>query len=204
MNKKQHTNDEEDLNNPFSFLSGDSRKGGKSGEPFRVPSAYFEHLGDEVENAVRLERLQIEKSAPFTVPAAYFDWLPSTIQDRLKAVQAKQDPLAWLRQLLMPRYWVPAGLAMAVLVYISIRVLTPSSNGTVATAAETALNETDVKEVLEDMELYGFDEGVVMDQASLADKSDKTTESSDNSADKKATIEYLLENNADINSISTE
>jgi hypothetical protein len=169
-------------------------------EPQSVPSGYFENLGIEIETAIRLEKLGLSREEPFTVPADYFDWLPSLVQDRVSGSSRIRFSLSSLKALLSPRYWITGMVAAVVIILVGIHVF-DSSPPAQHSAEAVALNENDRKELLENLEFYGFDESIVSDH--IASKI-KTAETAEASPDKKAEIDYLIENNADLNTIVTE
>jgi hypothetical protein len=166
----------------------------------KAQSNYFEELPQEISSSLTLEKLQIKKEEPFAVPADYFDWLPSLIQDRILATNRAKLSWASLKAILLPKYVLPSALAFLLLVFIGIQVANQHALS-IQPSAPIAFNEKDKKEVIDNFELYGFDESIVMDHASACRK---PLEESAGPGDKGAAIDFLIENNADMNGISNE
>jgi len=165
-----------------------------------APPAYFEGLPEEIDSAIRLQQLQIGREEPFAVPADYFEWLPTLIQDRISETAPARFTLAGFKQLFSPRYWIAGMVAAALVMLLGIRLFNqPVLPATAPTAV--ALNDTDKKEVLDNLELYGFEESVVMDHVAAKNK---TIEIPETAVDKRAEIDYLIDNNADLSTLSTE
>jgi hypothetical protein len=175
--------------------------GKKQAIPEHVQPLYFEELTQDITSAISLENLQIKKEDPFLVPADYFDWLPSRIQDRILATKKQAFTWAWLQHLLVPKYWVPTAFAALLLVFIGIRIADQHSL-TGNHPAQFALSEKDKKEVIDNFELFGFDENIVMDHVSAYYK--KPADDPAVSSDKVAEIDYLIDNNADVSAVGSE
>jgi hypothetical protein len=163
-------------------------------------SLYFQELPQDIASAISLEKLQIHKTEPFAVPADYFDWLPSRIQDRILATKKQTFSWSRLQQLFVPKYWIPSGLAVLILVFVGIRIADQHSLSNPA-YGQFAFSEKDKKEVIDNFELFGFDEGIVMDHVSACRK---PTDDPAVSTDKGAEIDYLIDSNADINTVGAE
>jgi len=203
MKPNNHIEDDEDFKNPFSFFSGEKSSGEKKEEgQFDVPKGYFDALENEIASSIITDKLQISKTEPFRVPVDYFEWLPAVIQERISKQKNAAFTLERLWALLVPKFWIPGLAVMVAMVMICIRVMDPGQPAALsAYAAETALNESDKKEVIENLEFYGIEESEVQDHIAV---SVKAAEIAEISADKKAVIDYLIENEADLNTISTE
>ncbi len=170
----------------------------QSAEP--AYASYFEQLHLEIESAVILEKLQIGKEEPFAVASDYFDWLPSVIQNRILENKKQAFSWTWLQQLLLPKFMVPSALAFLILVFIGIR-LTDDKRMPSKDSGIFALNQKDKKEVLDNFELFGFDENIVLDHVSACRTS---TDEPLVPNDKGAAIDYLMDNNIDMSTVGTE
>ncbi len=203
MNPNNHIEDNEDFKNPFSFLSGEkASEQKKEGERFDVPEGYFDALENEIACSIITDKLQISKAEPYRVPVDYFEWLPTIIQERITEQKKAAFTFERLKALLVPKFWIPGLAVVVIMLTICIRVMDPGQAAALsAYAAETALNEGDKKEVIENLELYGIEESEIQDHIAV---SAKAADIADISADKKAVIDYLIENEADLNTISTE
>jgi hypothetical protein len=158
-------------------------------------ASYFEGLPVEIETAILLDKLAISKEEPMFVEADYFDWLPSRIQDRIIASETRQTRFSWLRQWLLPRYLLPASAGFILILLIGIRIFGFQGNATLPDTAQLNLTEKDKKEVIENLDLLGFDPGLVNEH--LAGHAIMGNASIENSTDKSAAIDYLIENNTD-------
>jgi hypothetical protein len=164
-------------------------------ESTETPANYFEELPAEIENSMLLQQLNISKEAPFSTEPDYFDWLPSRIQDRIVESTRPHPAFAWFRQILQTKYMVPAGFILLLLLGVRI-FFTPSISiaGTSSGAAKMSLSENEKSEVIDNFELLGFDESLVNENLSAGISSlSKPTQT------KNDTIEFLLENNSELN-----
>jgi len=166
---------------------------------------YFDELASEIENAVILEKLEMRKEVPFAVPSGYFEQLSAQILDKINEPIQIQTRFGKIRHMVVSNYWMPVSLAAACLLLITLRIIAPPDAGysplSNVALNETALNDTDKKEVIDNLELYGIDEAVVLEHVSSKSKPAENTEAS---SDKGAAIDYLIENNVDLNSITTD
>jgi hypothetical protein len=165
-----------------------------------LPDSFFEEQALQIESAIALEKLQLSKEEPYKVPAGYFEMLSGRIQDRTEGTREKRPVMGRIKQLVFDNYWIPASLAAVCVLLLGIRMFLAGPE-IVSPAHDVALNEGDKKEVIDNLELYGFDDAIVLDHVS---SKSKMIENTDASPDKKATIDYLIENNVDVNSISTD
>jgi hypothetical protein len=157
-------------------------------------ASYFEELPAEIESGILLDKLGISKEEPMLVEADYFDWLPSRIQDRIIENETRQTGFSWLRQWLLPRFLVPASAGFILILLIGIRIW-GTGNTTAPEAAQLKLTEKDKKEVIENLDLLGFDPSLVNEH--LASHSKINSAAIENPTDKSAAIDYLIENNTD-------
>ncbi len=161
-----------------------------------VPEHFFEELSEAIHHSIIIENLSISKEEPYQVPADYFDWLPSRIQDKIVTAPRVRFGLDWWKQWATVRILLPSALGVVVLL-ICIRFMAPAAN----TNESFALNEQDKKEVIENPEAFGLDESIVMEHVVNRSKIlDKTSSSSD----QNEAIDYLIENNVDLNSLPSD
>ena len=55
------------------------------GNPFGVPSGYFESLSDDLNTRILLESARFDQEDEFNIPANYFEHLPARIEDRINS-----------------------------------------------------------------------------------------------------------------------
>ncbi|MFI5148743.1 MAG: hypothetical protein ACHQRM_03355 [Bacteroidia bacterium] len=161
-----------------------------------VPELYFESLAADVENGIVLDKLSVNREAPYTVPADYFEWLPARIQDKLTSAPKSLPVLGRIRNLFRIPYLI-TGAAACIVIILAIRILSPATDQ----ATSLALNDQERKEVMENPEAFGLEESVVMEHVAVKTKlNDKTTPVSD----QNEAIDYLMDNNIDINTLPVE
>jgi hypothetical protein len=161
-------------------------------------SLYFRELPADISSAVILEDLNIQKTAPYPVPADYFDWLPSRIADRIAAQKETRFSWAGIYQWLQAKYLVPAACMG---IFIAFFVFNFSSEGSKTSSNDKiTFSEKDKKDVLDNIDFFGFEEGLVMDHIAQT----RTVQHPAGATEQDATIDYLLENTDDPGAVSTE
>jgi len=129
---------------------------------------------------------QIKKESPFSVPKSYFEVLPQVIIDKKlnnKSIENIFDKLSY--RILAPTF--------AVLAIIAIVYLIPNEN------SEIELTGDQISEIILNESLHEFDEDLIYSVYSETQIEEPVAEEPN-----EEIIDYLINNNIDINSIIEE
>ena len=161
-----------------------------------IPEGYFEKLPDIIQSKIFLDGLNKENA--FEVPEGYFDELPALIQNRILSENKETKIISIFRNKLS---YVAAAASIALIIGLGLffnkSANTLSETKAVAmTEHKNALTKDDIKEYLRE----NVDEATIMEYAFTGNMNANIEVKTDN-LDKKDMINYILENNIDVNEI---
>ena len=173
------------------FVEGLNKK-----SAFEVPADYFEELPGKIQSRIKVDSIGNDNA--FQVPSGYFDELPAKI---LSKVNASTDEPKVISLFSRNYGYVAAAASVALIISLAFFFKKDQLNVVISDANAFALYRAPVtKEDIKEYLRNNLDESSLMELASAGETNAKP-EVKTEGMEKKEVIDYLLDNNVDVNEI---
>lgn len=132
----------------------------------------------------------LNQQNPFSVPESYFDYLPQDVMDRIIAKEKeKKIFFVFKPSVAIPSFTVLSGIIIMLFFFFNQK--TPHAD-------ENIISENEIRQIIENHDLYNIDESIITEQYISSNIADEYVNKTGLSEEE---IKNYLEENTDINNI---